>query len=407
MSAIPIICHADGRRFTVATVTDDLRCACGSDDLDLDDRTASWETDQEMDLVDDTASVKQKVTCSTCFTDATITATDPAQPMPPCPNCGAETLSPAGSTLATKTARIQVRKDTHRGKDGFTVSGTDPDGRNIKVFTEDEAQARRIADGIRAGDREVVQREFSPTASLRVRNDVPARRISVKEHADREAREAKVAEIAEGIRATNPSIDPRQARRVAEETVRRFPKVAQKTAARFQPGDEVVYTNWNGATQEGKVVADPAPGMPGDSWVEFDWGGTFGDGQSAPVSRSQLKKTSAKTAMPNPVDLGVEVGDIFYSSWGYDQTNVNFYEVTGLTPASVRLREVSKRVEGNGVVPNFGSYIGQEFTSRIKPGYREDKATVSSPRNIAGHGGAWYWDGTPKYDTRALGYPGH
>lgn len=121
MSTIPVICHADGTRFTVeaSALTEDLRCACGSADIDLDEtlettaaarevppwvgsRQASFETDPEMGKVKETGSVKQVVRCSSCFTEATVTATDPAQPLPACPSCGSPTLSPGGSTLASR-----------------------------------------------------------------------------------------------------------------------------------------------------------------------------------------------------------------------------------------------------------------------------------------------------------------
>ena len=117
----------------------------------------------------------------------------------------------------------------------------------------------------------------------------------------------------------------------------------------------------------------------------------------------------AKIAMPNPVDLGVKVGDIFYSSWGYDQTNVNFYEVTGLTGASVKVREVAQRVvpppDGKGhftyehVVPVPGQYIGGEMLKRLQDWGRSD-----GPRpaiNINSVQSAWLWDGKPQYQTAA------
>ena len=47
----------------------------------------------------------------------------------------------------------------------------------------------------------------------------------------------------------------------------------------------------------------------------------------------------------------VEVGDIFARSWGYDQTNVDFYEVVGITPSGKSVRIVpiaSEIVEGAG-----------------------------------------------------------
>lgn len=43
-----------------------------------------------------------------------------------------------------------------------------------------------------------------------------------------------------------------------------------------------------------------------------------------------------------------EVGDIFYNSWGYDQTNIDFYQVVKTTAKSVRLARIkSGRVEGS------------------------------------------------------------
>lgn len=274
MSTFPVICHADGQRFSVASLTDDLRCACGSDDLDLDDghapfeTTASWETDQAMDRVDDTASVKQKVTCSTCFTEATVTATDPAQPMPPCPNCGAETLSPAGSTLASRKQASADNLDWSNGWASLAGHGQGPsewgtwstaDGTIVKAYRKGQKVRFYDADGNQHGPEQsnvapafayaeangwfnadsVKHRFKDPRESnLRVRDDVPARRISVREQTGRTTREAKVAEIVAGIRATNPSIDPRQARRVAEETVRRFPQVDREALPKHQTGWE-------------------------------------------------------------------------------------------------------------------------------------------------------------------------
>lgn len=202
-SLIPVICRTDGQRFAVAAsgLTESLRCACGSADLDLDEslsteasagsgpycsdcfeqqfgydpdmgdenstfapgtcancgkegivftpddyllknssKTADVVSDPPADLLGDVDAVQQNVTCSTCLTNHVVTATDPAQPMPACPNCGALTLSPAGATLASR-------------------------------------------------------------------------------------KRAKVAEIMAGIRETNPGMDAREAMRMAKQTIQRFPQM--------------------------------------------------------------------------------------------------------------------------------------------------------------------------------------
>lgn len=38
----------------------------------------------------------------------------------------------------------------------------------------------------------------------------------------------------------------------------------------------------------------------------------------------------------------VEVGSIFVSSWGYEQTNVDFYQVTRKTEKTITLREIKQ-----------------------------------------------------------------
>ena len=117
------------------------------------------------------------------------------------------------------------------------------------------------------------------------------------------------------------------------------------------------------------------------------------------------KRSYRKTAMPNPTDFGVNVGDILVSSWGYDQTNIDFYEVTGLTGASVRVRPIQSRIVGPEGVPQEqvepvkGAYTGPEMTKRVRQSFDDYAITV-------GYGQyAWPYDGRPRYQT-GYGY-GH
>lgn len=49
----------------------------------------------------------------------------------------------------------------------------------------------------------------------------------------------------------------------------------------------------------------------------------------------------------------VKVGDVFYTSWGYDQTNVNFFQVIALKgKCSAIVREVAlERIKDNSICP--------------------------------------------------------
>jgi hypothetical protein len=42
------------------------------------------------------------------------------------------------------------------------------------------------------------------------------------------------------------------------------------------------------------------------------------------------------------INTGLQVGDIWSSSWGYDQTNVDFYQVLKVTAKTVTVRKIYK-----------------------------------------------------------------
>lgn len=115
-----------------------------------------------------------------------------------------------------------------------------------------------------------------------------------------------------------------------------------------------------------------------------------------------------------------KVGDILRCSWGYDQTNVDWYQVIAVTKASVKIRAIaSKLVEDNGsttlVAPCKGSFLdpGNTYkkddpaytvkgaTKRFRPAYDGDGYSVK----IESYSSAYLWDGKPAYETGA-GY-GH
>ena len=71
---------------------------------------------------------------------------------------------------------------------------------------------------------------------------------------------------------------------------------------------------------------------------------------------------------------GVEVGDILRCSWGYEQTNIDYYEVTALIGKTmVELREIGAESTTDGFmqgkcIPVAGNYIGEPMRKRAKNG---------------------------------------
>jgi hypothetical protein len=98
------------------------------------------------------------------------------------------------------------------------------------------------------------------------------------------------------------------------------------------------------------------------------------------------------------------VGDILVASYGYDQTNVDFYEVVSARVAMATIRKISKRVSTRGeydnqVMPNPGSFVSGPKKVRVQ------KTGVGGYRVKVNDHHAYQWNGKPERET-ASGY-GH
>ena len=90
-----------------------------------------------------------------------------------------------------------------------------------------------------------------------------------------------------------------------------------------------------------------------------------------------------------------KVGDILYTSWGYDQTNVSFYQVTRMVGKTmIELRKISTSiVENSGnftglKAPNSGSYVGEPLRKKI-PSHPNHGVKISHYEY------AYRWNGKP------------
>ena len=100
-------------------------------------------------------------------------------------------------------------------------------------------------------------------------------------------------------------------------------------------------------------------------------------------------------------------GDILFSTYGYEQTNVDFYKVLATTPATLVLRQLAsvqtpqddKHFTDRGTcvaIPDQFARDSQEFRVRVcKHAYGDDVTfTVNVNRGLAQK-----WDGTPRRYT--------
>jgi hypothetical protein len=99
---------------------------------------------------------------------------------------------------------------------------------------------------------------------------------------------------------------------------------------------------------------------------------------------------------------GYTAGDILYSSWGYDQTNIEYFQVIETTEKTVTFREIAQNRTADGFMSGYCSprkdeFLDKpEFTRKVSPPYKGGKGTI----HFAEHEGGymrylWEWDGAP------------
>ena len=103
-------------------------------------------------------------------------------------------------------------------------------------------------------------------------------------------------------------------------------------------------------------------------------------------------------------DHDIKVGDIYYTSWGYDQTNIDFYKVVNVRGSRIDLKELTQKYADRGE----GGY-----DDSVVPGdsFANDKIYTVSARadgtltSLSSFEYLTKWDGQPKYQTNP--YAGH
>ena len=100
---------------------------------------------------------------------------------------------------------------------------------------------------------------------------------------------------------------------------------------------------------------------------------------------------TAATATQPAAKHAFQVGDILVSSWGYDQTNVCFYEVVKATAATVRVRKRNASVTASGFmsgksVPSEGFADSETLSRTVK----------NEAIKIESYERAYRWNGQPQ-----------
>ena len=137
--------------------------------------------------------------------------------------------------------------------------------------------------------------------------------------------------------------------------------------------------------------------------------------QSFKEQRRQAK-LEAKKKFQNPY----KVGDILHHSWGYDQTNCDFYQVVVVKPASVDLRKIgTKTVPGSegfmseSLLPSKDKFIdGSQALTKDNRQFSPETPTMVKKVSFyvkddgslryyisVPYGWCDLWDGKPEYSS--------
>ena len=114
------------------------------------------------------------------------------------------------------------------------------------------------------------------------------------------------------------------------------------------------------------------------------------------------KRKAERRGNPAQWEL-VQVGFIFHFSWGYDQTNNNFYQVIDKKGQYVTVREIgqeSTSVEGYSSMSDFRRPVKDAFLEGSKPMRKKLQFSGSNPYiTMASYGFCDLWDGKEAYNS--------
>jgi hypothetical protein len=102
--------------------------------------------------------------------------------------------------------------------------------------------------------------------------------------------------------------------------------------------------------------------------VKKVWYGYSTEETAKAAIEGKTVKQTAKTTKAKENKYGVKVGDLFSASWGYEQTNVNFFQVIALVgETSVRVREVYPQMIEENPTCSMASDRTYKLTNELLP----------------------------------------
>lgn len=118
--------------------------------------------------------------------------------------------------------------------------------------------------------------------------------------------------------------------------------------------------------------------------------------------KEQEKKTKSEAIKLLKAADHYTIGDIIVNSWGWEQTNIDFYKVIEVLPKSLKVIQIASEMEPGSMIshgmackliPTPANETGDPFILRLKAD-TNGKIWICNPKSF------YYfhkWDGQPKY----------
>ena len=123
--------------------------------------------------------------------------------------------------------------------------------------------------------------------------------------------------------------------------------------------------------------------------------------KTASASKSKPIVRQPRVAKTIQNKAGVKVGDVFYTSWGYDQTNVDFYQVIAITEGGCYIRPIG------GGIDEKKSYRGADYVYPILNKWNSRDSFINdSPKGVFKKTNVSRYDNAPYIKLASFAY-GH
>jgi hypothetical protein len=113
----------------------------------------------------------------------------------------------------------------------------------------------------------------------------------------------------------------------------------------------------------------------------------------------KVKKKEANSAIKAADHFSI--GEILVNTWGYEQTNIEFYQVTKISAKRITVAELKKTYTETGfmcghAIPNKDSFVENGDTYNLTVKENGAQVRLSSPKSFYSFS---KWDGRPEYES--------